>query len=60
MFKHFTTFFRFLPRFKAVTIKPWQVEKLHNELKIYEFDDILEEYKRSMKDVQRDTDFLYN
>lgn len=58
--KHFTTFFRFLPRFKAVTIKPWQVEKLHNELKIYEFDDILKEYKRSIEDEQRDTDFLYN
>lgn len=60
VFKHFTTFFRFLPRFKAITIKPWQAEKLHNELKIYEFDDILEEYKRSIKDEQRDTDFLYN
>lgn len=49
VFKHFTTFFRFLPYFRAVTIKPWQEDKLHNELKIHEFDDILEEYKRSME-----------
>ncbi len=49
VFKHFTTFFKFLPRFRVVTIKPWQVDKLHNELKIFEFDDILEEYQRSTK-----------
>lgn len=42
VFKHFTTFFRFLPYFHAVTIKPWKVEKLHNELKIHEFDYILD------------------
>ena len=58
--KHFTTFFIFLPRFKAVTIKPWQIEELHNKLKIYEFDDILEECQRSMKDEQRDPYFLYD
>ncbi len=46
VFKHFTTYFKFFPYIRAVTIKPWQTEKLHNELKIFEFDDILEEYKR--------------
>ena len=60
VFKHFTTFFKFLPRFKAVTIKPWQVDKLHNELKIFDFDDVLEEYLRSMKNEHRDTYFLYD
>ena len=49
VFKHFTTFFRFVPYFKAVTIKPWQTDKLHDTLKIFEFDDILEEYQRSIK-----------
>lgn len=49
VFKHFTTFFKFLPYFRAVTIKPWHRDLLHNELKIYEFDDIWEEYKRSNK-----------
>lgn len=47
VFKHFTTFFKFFPYVRAVTIKPWHTDKLHNELKIFEFDDILEEYKRS-------------
>ena len=45
VFKHFTTFFKFLPFFKAVTIKPWDTQKLHEDLGIFEFDDILEEYK---------------
>lgn len=49
VFKHFTTFFRFLPYFRAVTVKPWQTDELHNELGIFEFDDILEEFQRSMK-----------
>lgn len=48
VFKHFTTFFKFVPWPRAVTIKPWHTEKLHNELKIFEFDDILEEYRRRM------------
>lgn len=46
VFKHFTTFFKFFPYIRAVTIKPWNVEMLHNELKIFEFDNILDEYKR--------------
>lgn len=43
VFKHFTTFFKFFPYFRAVTIKPWHTEKLHQDLRIFEFDHILEE-----------------
>lgn len=46
VFKHFTTFFKFLPYFRSVTVKPWQIERLHSELEIFEFDDI---YKRSIE-----------
>ncbi len=49
VFKHFTTFFKFFPYIHAVTIKPWHTEKLHNELRIFEFDDILDECKEQMK-----------
>lgn len=45
VFKHFTTFFEFFPVFKAVTIKPWDTQKLHENLGVFEFDDILDEYK---------------
>lgn len=46
VFKHFTTYFKFFPYIKTVTIKPWESEKLHNKLKIFEFDDILKSYER--------------
>lgn len=43
--QHFTTSFRLFPWFHSVTIKPWDIENVHNKLKIHEYDDILEEYK---------------
>lgn len=46
VFRHFTTTFKFFPRFKTQTIKPWHIDKLHNVLKTYCFDDILDEYKK--------------
>ncbi len=59
VFKHFTTFFKILPYIRPVTIKPWQIELLHNELKIFEFDDILTQFKEQ-KNEQRNPDFLHN
>lgn len=44
IFQHFTTSFRFLPWFHTLTIKPWQIDRVHKELKIHEYDDIFEEY----------------
>ena len=60
VFKHFTTFFKFFPYFRVVTVKPWHIDKLHNKLKIFEFDDILQEYKRSTQNEQRNTGLFYN
>ena len=45
VFKHFTTYFELLPYFHAVTVKPWDVDKMHEKLGIYEFDDIIKQYK---------------
>ena len=45
VFQHFTTSFRFFPVFHKLTVKPWEVDKVHNKLKIYEYDDILKEYE---------------
>lgn len=49
--QHFTTSFRFFPCFHSVTVKPWEIEKVHGKLKIYEYDDILEEYKNVEKEL---------
>lgn len=45
VFQHFTTTFRLFPIFHSVTIKPWNIDKLHNKLKIFEYDEILNEYQ---------------
>lgn len=42
--QHFTTYFRFLPYFRSVTVKPWDIERLHSVLKNYEYDTLLEKY----------------
>lgn len=42
--QHFTTSFRLFPYFHSVTVKPWQEEKMHRILKLYEYDDLLSEY----------------
>lgn len=44
VFQHFTTSFRFLPWFRIVSVKPWHTEKMHTELKLTEYDDLLAEY----------------
>lgn len=59
VFKHFTTFFKFFPYIRAVTVKPWDAEKLHSKLRIFEFDDILEEYQRSKRNEQRNSNLFY-
>lgn len=42
--QHFTTSFRMFPWLHLVTVKPWQVERMHEVLKLHEYDDILGEF----------------
>ncbi len=49
VFRHFSTTFKFWPRFRTQTIKPWHIEEVHNTLKIHVFDDVLEEYQKVME-----------
>ena len=47
--QHFSTTFRFFPWVYTVTVKPWQIDEVHETLKLHEYDDLLEEYS-SLKD----------
>ena len=49
VFQHFTTSFRLLPFFHKVTIKPWNIDKVHKKLKIFEYDDILTRVSKKTK-----------
>lgn len=44
--KHFCKGIKWTPFFHVYNVKQWQFEKVHKSLKIYEFDDIFEEYKK--------------
>lgn len=46
--QHFTTSFRLFPWLHTLTVKPWQVDKVHEKLKLHEYDDILEEYQKTV------------
>ncbi len=46
IFQHFTTGFRFRPVFHMLCVKPWEVKKVHDVLKLNEYDDLYEEYNR--------------
>ncbi len=42
--QHFTTTFRFFPWFHTVTVKPWQIDKIHDVLGLHEYDELLDEF----------------
>ena len=43
---HFSNNFKFWPYFRVQKVKPFEVEKIHEVLKITEYDDILREYDK--------------
>lgn len=43
---HFSNNFKFWPYFRVQKVKPHEVDKIHNVLKITEYDDILNEYNK--------------
>lgn len=44
LIQHFTTSFRFFPWVHIVSVKPWEIEKMHEILKLNEYDELLERY----------------
>ncbi len=46
LIRHFSMTIRWFPKFRTQNVKPWQVENVHNILKIHQFDDILNDYLR--------------
>lgn len=52
IFQHFTTSFRFFPWVHTLTVKPWNVDRVHSKLKLHEYDDILERYQQELKNYK--------
>lgn len=53
VFQHFTTSFKFFPMFKLQTIKPWEVQEVHDVLGIHEYDDILAKYQQLVPNLSK-------
>ncbi|MBQ9017592.1 glycosyltransferase family 8 protein [Candidatus Saccharibacteria bacterium] len=43
---HFSNNFKFFPVFRVQKVKPYDIERVHEVLRIYEYDDIYEEYNK--------------
>ncbi|MFD0705220.1 glycosyltransferase [Alloscardovia venturai] len=52
VFQHFTTTFRFFPTVRTVTVKPWDVDRVHSELGLHEYDELLEKYEQLSHDLE--------
>ena len=52
VFQHFTTSFRMFPWLHTVTVKPWEVEKMHSKLKLHEYDALLKKYEELTKEMK--------
>lgn len=46
VFQHFTTSFRLFPWLHTVSVKPWEKEKMHTILKLYEYDPLINEFEK--------------
>ena len=51
--RHFTTTFRFFPRFRSVTVKPWQKEKMHSVLGLYGYDELIDAGAEMIKEYKK-------
>lgn len=51
--QHFTTSFRFFPYIHTVTVKPWHIDKLHNVLGLYCYDELFEKYMQLKKEYTK-------
>ncbi len=52
VFRHYTTYFKFLPFFHSVTVKPWDKDKLHKTLSLFEYDRLIEAADEIIKKQQ--------
>lgn len=54
--QHFTTSFRLFPWFHSLTVKPWQIERVHEILKIFEYDGLFAQYRTAIEIIAKEND----
>ena len=48
---HFSNNFKFWPYFRVQKVKPFEIDRIHDILKIHEYDDLLNKYKEVMYEL---------
>lgn len=48
--RHFSMTIKFFPKFKTQNVKPWDKDRLHNILGVYDLDDILEIHEKLLSE----------
>lgn len=51
--QHFSKSIRWLPFFHTINVKPWQVNEVHEQLRLHAYDDVLADYQQRIITVQR-------
>lgn len=51
VFRHFSTSFRVLPWPRVISVKPWQIDRMHRVLHLHDYDDLLREYQHIKNQV---------
>lgn len=46
VFQHFTTRLKFFPRFRAITVKPWDIDRVHAVLQQHDYDALYDQYQQ--------------
>jgi lipopolysaccharide biosynthesis glycosyltransferase len=54
VFQHFTTSFRFFPWLHAVSVKPWDIDRMHEVLRLYEYDSLLSRYRKLKEEYEKE------
>ena len=52
--RHFSMKVKFFPILKFTNIKPWNIDRVHNEYQIYDYEDIIEEYQEIISKKHED------
>lgn len=47
--RHFSKSIRLWPYYHTINVKPWEIDRVHKLLKLYDFDDILDDYQKRIE-----------
>lgn len=53
--RHFSMKVKILPYFRFINIKPWHIDRVHQEYKIFDYEDIIERYLEIKNNLGKET-----